>query len=44
MDEVLWPDLPEPYNGALRAAVAYVLDRYKPVGVIAAGSVLRGAP
>jgi hypothetical protein len=44
MSNIPWPDLSEPYNQALREAAAYVLDRYQPVGMIAAGSVVRGAP
>jgi predicted nucleotidyltransferase len=44
MDPIRWPDLPEPYNHALREAVAYVLERYKPAGIIAAGSAVRGIP
>ncbi len=39
-----WPNLPEPYNRALREAVAYILTRFEPVGLIAAGSILRGTP
>jgi predicted nucleotidyltransferase len=36
--------MPEPYNQALRAAVEYVLSRYLPAAIIAAGSVVRGLP
>ena len=39
-----WPDLPERYDIALRQAVAHILERYSPVGIIAAGSILRGNP
>mgnify|MGYP001765530049 CR=1 FL=1 len=39
-----WPDLPERYDLALRQAVAHILGRYTPVGIIAAGSILRGKP
>jgi predicted nucleotidyltransferase len=39
-----WPDLPERYDHALREAVAYILGRYTPVGIIAAGSILRRNP
>ena len=48
MDDLLaqctWPDLPERYDRALREAVAHILGRYSPVGIIAAGSILRRAP
>jgi len=39
-----WPNLPERYDHALHEAVAHILGRYTPVGVIAAGSILRGTP
>jgi hypothetical protein len=39
-----WPDLPERYDIALRQAVAHILGRYSPVGIIAAGSILRRTP
>ena len=39
-----WPALPERYDRALREAVQYILSRYTPVGIIAAGSILRGTP
>jgi predicted nucleotidyltransferase len=39
-----WPNLPERYDRALHEAVAHILGRYTPVGVIAAGSILRGTP
>jgi len=39
-----WPDLPERYERALREAVALILGRYTPVGIIAAGSILRRTP
>jgi hypothetical protein len=44
VDAIRWPDLPEPYNQALREAAAYVLAHYQPVGMIATGSIVRGAP
>jgi len=39
-----WPDLPERYDRALREAVTHILGRYTPVGIIAAGSILRRSP
>jgi hypothetical protein len=48
MEELLshctWPDLPERYDRALREAVGHILRRYTPVGIIAAGSILRRTP
>ena len=48
MDELLvqckWPELPERYDRALREAVTHILERYTPVGIIAAGSILRRSP
>lgn len=41
--QCIFPALAEPYRTALREAVRYILDRYDDaVGIIAAGSVLRG--
>jgi len=39
-----WPDLPERYDRALRAAVEYVRDRFDPLGIVASGTIVRGAP
>lgn len=39
-----FPNLPEPYDAGLGEAVAYIAGRFDPVGVIAAGSIIRGAP
>jgi predicted nucleotidyltransferase len=44
IDLCKFPDLPEPYNQALREAVAFVLSRTQPVGIIVSGSILRGNP
>jgi hypothetical protein len=38
-----WPDLAEPYRQALHEAVDLVLARYAVWGIIASGSILRGA-
>ncbi len=43
-DEIQFPQLSEPYNTALREAVAYILARFDVSGLVAAGSILRGAP
>ena len=40
----IWPALPERYAVALRDAVAFALSETDPVGVVAAGTVVRGAP
>ncbi len=42
--DLKWPELAEPYASALRDAVAFVLDRVDPVGIVACGSVIRGTP
>ena len=39
-----FPKLPDKYDRALQEAVSFVLDRFKPVGIIAAGTVVRGTP
>ena len=44
IDEIDWPPLTEPYATALRAAVAWILDEYAAVGIIACGSIIRGNP
>lgn len=41
-DALRWPPLAAPYAAALRDAVAAVLASYTPIGLIAAGSILRG--
>ena len=42
--ECLWPPLVEPYATALREAVAYILSRWHPVGIVAAGTIICGSP
>lgn len=37
-----WPEVAEPYAGALREAVEYILSRTEPIGIFACGSILRG--
>lgn len=39
-----WPALAEPYRSALEEAAAFVFSRTDPVGIIAAGSIVRGTP
>jgi predicted nucleotidyltransferase len=39
-----FPTLPTNYDVALRAAVSFVLASFKPVGIIASGTILRGNP
>src|SRR5215467_3628714 len=39
-----FPRLPERYDRALREAVSFVLDRFQPIGIIAAGTIVRGTP
>jgi predicted nucleotidyltransferase len=39
-----FPKLPSKYDRALRDAVAFVLASFKPVGIIASGTIVRGNP
>lgn len=39
-----WPPLPARYAAALRAAVAFALGEVDAVGVVAAGTIVRGTP
>jgi len=39
-----FPMLPDKYDRALREALSFVMQRFKPVGIIAAGTVVRGTP
>jgi hypothetical protein len=39
-----WPSLQEPYHSALHLGVEYILRNFSPIGVIAAGAILRGSP
>ena len=42
--ECVWPPLAEPYAKALREAVAYILGRWHPLGIVAAGTIIGGSP
>lgn len=42
--ECRWPDLAEPYGSALHDAVTFILGRYEPLGIVASGTIVRGAP
>jgi predicted nucleotidyltransferase len=44
IDACRWPALVEPYAGALREAVAFVLARFEPTGIVATGTIVRGNP
>jgi hypothetical protein len=37
-----WPSLPQPFATALRHAVEFIFHELEPVGVIAAGTIIRG--
>jgi hypothetical protein len=39
-----FPKLPSKYDTALRDAVSFVLATFKPVGIIASGTIIRGNP
>ena len=44
LNDCVWPDLKPPYDQALRESVAYILTHFEVVGIIAAGSIIRGTP
>ena len=44
LQDCTFPGLPEPYDQALRAAVAFIFTRFTPASIVAAGSILRGLP
>jgi predicted nucleotidyltransferase len=44
MTECRWPVLEEPYSGALHAAVGHVFERWRPIGIVASGTIIRGNP
>jgi predicted nucleotidyltransferase len=39
-----FPKLPEQYDTALREAVLYALSSFRPVGIVASGTIVRGNP
>jgi hypothetical protein len=44
MEKCHWPVLKEPYHTALREAVAHIFSYCTPLGIIAAGTIIRGNP
>lgn len=44
MDGCRFPDLRAPYDVALCAAVAFIVERFDPLGIIASGTIVRGNP
>ena len=44
LSQCKWPELPEKFDLALRAAIEFILDRYQVSGIIASGTILRGTP
>ncbi len=42
IEECHFPNLNEPFATALREVVAYAIEHYNPIGIIGAGSVMRG--
>ena len=42
LEQCDFPELKEPFATALREAVIYIIEHYNPLGIIAAGSVMRG--
>ncbi|MBN2499190.1 MAG: hypothetical protein JXB38_00405 [Anaerolineales bacterium] len=39
-----WPKLAEPYDKALKDAVAYILSNYEVLGILVTGTIVRGNP
>ena len=39
-----WPELAEPYNKALKEAVAYILNNFAVLGILVTGTIVRGNP
>ena len=44
LERCRYPGLAEPYDTALRQAVAFILDRFDAMGLLACGTILRGNP
>lgn len=44
LNQCRWPEQPPRYAAALREAVIYIVNRYDPVGIVACGTIIRGAP
>lgn len=42
IEQCYFPPLDEPFASALHNAVVYVIEQYQPIGIIGAGSVMRG--
>jgi len=42
LDQCYFPEIKEPFATALREVVAYAIEHYNPIGIIGAGSVMRG--
>jgi predicted nucleotidyltransferase len=38
-----WPPLAEPFDKALRDAVAFIFGQVEPIGIVATGTIIRGA-
>jgi hypothetical protein len=39
-----WPELLPRFDAALREALAFIFDRFAPIGVVATGTIIRGTP
>lgn len=44
LGECRWPRLAAPYDQALREAVAFILQRFQVLGIVASGTIVRGNP
>lgn len=44
LNTINWPELSKQYSDALKEGVEWIMDKFDPVGVIAAGTIIRGNP
>jgi predicted nucleotidyltransferase len=44
LTQCCWPELAPPYEEALHEAVAFILSRFEPLGIVASGTIIRGNP
>lgn len=42
--ECIWPGLEEPYRQGLRDAVAFIVEHFEVLGIVASGTIIRGNP
>jgi hypothetical protein len=44
LSQCVWPSLPEGFSIALHEAVEHIFSEFKPVGIVATGTIIRGSP